>query len=99
MRFLITIKGYMDPEEFEYFNSYVRDFKEWSLIEYALDRFEGKYIYAEFVYWEDYQPGVYEELRMIVEGHFDEGTHWDIKNVTSHFSQGELTDHYAGFVS
>jgi hypothetical protein len=92
IRYQITLKGYMDPEEFEYFNDYIREHKEWRKIEYFLDRFEGKYIYAEFVYYNEAVADICEEVRMIAEGHFNSGSSWEIEDIRAR----EMAAYYGG---
>ena len=77
MRFLITLKGYLQPEEWEHLKWYIREFKQWANMEVHM---RDKYVYVEAAYYEPDQKGVCEETRMLM-NHFDDGAHWQIEDL------------------
>ena len=75
MRFLITLKGYLEPEEWEHLNWYIREFKQWANMEAHM---RDKYVYVEVAYYDD--QGGCEEVRMLM-NHFDPGATWEIEDL------------------
>ena len=79
MRYLVTMKGYLQPEEWEHLNFYLKEFKQWANIEVHM---RDTYVYVEVAYYEEDDPGMYEEVIMLM-NHFDPGATWMIEDLTA----------------